>query len=165
MKIRGVWIMKYFLTVALAVGALLATGSAFAAGSSSTTTASVPFEFSQAKKMVEAKNYKSAVPLLEKVVKKQTKNADAWNLLAYSNRKLENFDVALTQYKTALKIQPMHKGANEYLGELYLRVGELPKAQEQLAVLNRMCTDGFVGCAEYNELKDKVAVFISSQGS
>ena len=156
--------MKYFLA-ALAVGAMLASSSAYAMGSSSTTTATVPFEFTQAKKMVEAKNYKSAVPLLEKVVKKQPKNADAWNLLAYSSRKLENFDAALTQYKTALKIEPTHKGANEYLGELYLKVGELPKAQEQLAVLNRMCTSGFVGCAEYNELKDKVAVFMASQGS
>lgn len=156
--------MKYFLA-ALAVGAMLASSSAYAMGDSSTTTATVPFEFTQAKKMVEAKNYKSAVPLFEKVVKKQPKNADAWNLLAYSNRKLENFDVALTQYKTALKIQPTHKGANEYLGELYLKVGELPKAQEQLAVLNRMCTSGFVGCAEYSELKDKIAVFMASQGS
>ena len=156
--------MKYFLA-ALAVGAMLASSSAYAMGSSSSTTAAVPFDFTQAKKMVEAKKYKSAVPLLEKFVKKQPKNADAWNLLAYSNSKLEKFDVALTQYKTALKIQPTHKGANEYLGELYLKVGELPKAQEQLAVLNRMCTSGFVGCAEYNELKDKVAVFMAAQGS
>jgi Flp pilus assembly protein TadD len=156
--------MKYFLA-ALAVGALLANGSAFAMGSSSTTTSSVPLEFTKAKKLVDGKNYKSAVPLLEKFVKKRPKNADAWNLLAYSNRKLENFDVALTQYKTALKIAPTHKGANEYLGELYLKIGELAKAQEQLAVLNRMCTGGFVGCAEYNELKEKVAVFMASQSS
>ena len=155
--------MKYFLTAVLAVSALLVTGSVFAAGSSSTTTTSAPLEFTQAKKLVEEKNYRSAVQLLEKVVEKQTKDADAWNLLAYSNRKLENFELALTQYKTALKIEPTHKGANEYLGKLYLEIGELRKAQEKLNVLNRMCTDGFVGCTEYHELKDGIADFLSSQ--
>ena len=74
-------------------------------------------DFPRAKKLVDAKNFTAAIPILKKVVKSQPKNADAWNLLAYSNRKLEKFDVALVQYQEALKLQPTHKGANEYLGE------------------------------------------------
>ncbi|MDP6721517.1 MAG: hypothetical protein QGF59_22805, partial [Pirellulaceae bacterium] len=87
--------MKYLLA-AVAVVAMLATGTAYAAGSSSsTTTTNVTSDFPKAKKLVDAKNYIAAVPLLSKVVKSQPKNADAWNLLAFSNRKLEKFDVAL----------------------------------------------------------------------
>ena len=139
--------MKYLLA-AVAVVAMLATGAAYAAGSSSsTTTTNVNADFPKAKKLVDAKNYIAAVPLLNKVVKSQPKNADAWNLLAFSNRKLEKFDVALQQYQKALQI------------------GDLPKAQERLAVLNDMCTHGFTGCNEYNELKERVAVFIASKGS
>ena len=161
--------MKYLLA-AVAVVAMLATGTAYAAGSSggssgSTTTTNVTSDFPKAKKLVDAKNYIAAVPLLNKVVKSEPKNADAWNLLGFSNRKLEKFDVALQQYQTALKLQPTHKGANEYLGELYLKVGDLPKAQERLEVLNDMCTQGFTGCTEYNELKEKVAVYIATKGS
>ncbi len=156
--------MKY-LFAAVAIVAMLATGAAYAAGSGSTTTTNVTSDFPRAKKLVDAKNFTAAIPMLKKVVKSQPKNADAWNLLAYSNRKLEKFDVALVQYQEALKLQPTHKGANEYLGELYLKIGDLPKAQERLVVLNNMCTHGFAGCAEYNQLKEKVAIFIASKGS
>ena len=156
--------MKY-LFAAVAIVAMLATGAVYAAGSGSTTTTNVTSDFPRAKKLVDAKNFTAAIPMLKKVVKSQPKNADAWNLLAYSNRKLEKFDVALAQYQEALKLQPTHKGANEYLGELYLKIGDLPKAQERLVVLNNMCIHGFVGCAEYNQLKEKVAIFIASKGS
>ena len=157
--------MKYLLT-AFAVVAMLASGAAYAAGSSSTTTTfSATSAFPKAKTLVDARNFTAAIPLLKKIVKSQPKNADAWNLLVFSNRKLQKFDVALQQYQKALQIKPTHKGANEYLGELYLKVGDLPKAQEQLTVLNDMCTHGFVGCEEYNELKEKVAKFIASKGS
>lgn len=157
--------MKYLLT-AFAVVAMLASGAAYAAGSSSTTTTtSATLDFPKAKKLVDVRNFTAAIPLLHKIVKSQPKNADAWNLLAFSNRKLGKFDVALQQYQKALQIQPTHKGANEYLGELYLKVGDLPKAQERLTVLNDMCTDGFVGCEEFNELKEKVAKFIAAKGS
>ena len=157
--------MKYLL-IAFAVVAMLASGVAHAAGlSSTTTTTSVTSDFPKAKKLVDAKNFTAAIPLLKMVVKSQPKNADAWNLLAFSNRKLEKFDVAPQQYQKALKIQPTHKGANEYLGELYLKVGDLPKAQERLTVLNDMCIYGFIGCEENSELKEKVSIFIAAKGS
>ena len=155
-----------FQIVMLIAGVMLAPDIVYAAGSSSTTTTtSVSSDLPKAKNLVERKNYTAAIPLLRRVVKSQPKNADAWNLLAFSNRKLQKFDLALNQYKKALKIQPTHKGANEYLGELYLSIGDLPKAKDRLEVLNRMCIGGFVGCEEYNELKEKVTVYIEANGS
>lgn len=147
------------LLVTLTIGVILAVSNAFAAGTSSTTTTSSPSSFSKAKEMVENRKYKSAVPILEKFVKKQPNNADGWNLLAFSNRKLENFKVALQQYKTALRIDPEHQGANEYLGELYLKIGDLLQAKESLAILNRLCTAKFKGCSEYHTLKEKVSSY------
>ncbi|HEX6690811.1 MAG TPA: hypothetical protein VF110_06650, partial [Burkholderiales bacterium] len=59
-------------------------------------------------------------------------------------------------YNEALRIEPKHKGANEYLGEAYLMVNNLPKAKEQLSALDKIC---FLPCKEYNDLKKSIADF------
>ena len=48
----------------------------------------------------------------------------------------------------------LDRGALEYLGELYLKTGELAKAQEQLDKLDSAC---FFSCAEFRTLKTKIA--------
>jgi hypothetical protein len=53
-----------------------------------------------------------------------------------------------------LQIDPQHRGANEYLGELYLQIGQLDKAEERLEVLDKEC---FFGCEEFDELKEAIA--------
>lgn len=50
-------------------------------------------------------------------------------------------------------INPKHVGVREYLGEAYLLVGNLAKAEEQLATLDKLC---FASCSEYRELKEKI---------
>ena len=40
----------------------------------------------------------------------------------------------------ALGVNPKHKGAHEYLGEHYLRMGDLPKAEGQLKILQEVIT-------------------------
>jgi len=69
----------------------------------------------------------------------------------YTQRKLGNYDVAKSYYAMALAVDPNHKGANEYLGELYVETGELDKAKTQLAKLEKICS---FGCIEENELRD-----------
>jgi len=59
-------------------------------------------------------------------------------------------------YNEALRIDPKHKGAHEYVGEAYLMVGNVAKAKEHLAALDRIC---FFGCDEYSLLKKAVAEF------
>jgi len=68
----------------------------------------------------------------------------------YTQRKLGNFDVAKSYYALALAVDPNHKGANEYLGELYVETGEMEKAKTQLAKLEEICS---FGCIEENELR------------
>jgi hypothetical protein len=59
-------------------------------------------------------------------------------------------------YNEALRIDPKNKGANEYLGEAYLMVNNLPKAKEQLATLDKLC---FLPCREYSDLKKSIAEY------
>jgi len=80
-------------------------------------------------------------------------DADLLNLMAFSHRKLEHFDLALDYYQKALQLKPKHRGANEYLGELYLSLGQLEKAQQRLEVLDKAC---FFGCKEFDKLEQAI---------
>ncbi len=111
---------------------------------------------------MEAGKYAAANPLLQKTVAKESKNADAYNLLGYSHRKLGDVEMAMAHYGRALELDPKHRGANEYLGELYLELGRLDEAQERLAVLDKAC---FFGCEEYRELKGLIAAYQAKTGS
>lgn len=113
-------------------------------------------EYLDGVKAVKAGNYAAALPLFQQVVSKNADNADAWNYIGYSHRNLKQFDQALTAYQKALAIKPQHKGANEYLGELYLQTGKLGLAKERLKVLDSAC---FFGCEEFDELKAAIAAY------
>lgn len=83
-------------------------------------------------------------------------NADYHSLYAYAIRSGANpkMDLVFKHYNEALRVEPNHRGAHEYLGEAYLMVGNLAKAKEHLDVLDRLCT---FGCDEYSKLKQAVA--------
>ncbi|OFX04628.1 MAG: hypothetical protein A3E78_05235 [Alphaproteobacteria bacterium RIFCSPHIGHO2_12_FULL_63_12] len=74
---------------------------------------------------------------------------DILNYLGFSHRKLGMMDKAQDYYAQALRLDPDHKGANEYLGELYLEIGDLRRAKTQLAKLDAICR---FGCAEREDL-------------
>ena len=65
---------------------------------------------------------------------------------------------AFAEYEEALHLDPGHKGAHEYVGEAYVIAKNLPKAQEHLAALEKLCGRS---CPEYRDLAkviDKVKV-------
>ncbi len=74
--------------------------------------------------------------------------------MACSQRQLKQYDSALECYQKALQIDSRHRGANEYLGELYLQIGQLDKAEERLEVLDKEC---FFGCEEFDDLEAAIA--------
>jgi tetratricopeptide (TPR) repeat protein len=75
---------------------------------------------------------------------------DVLTYQGFANRKLSNYDVAISYYSAALKLDPEHRGANEYLGEYYVETGQLAKANAQLVKLDRICK---FGCEEAEELR------------
>jgi tetratricopeptide (TPR) repeat protein len=116
--------------------------------------------YRQAKKLIDRERYAEAIPLLQKSIRQKGEYADALNLLGYSNRKLGDMAKAMTYYSKALNKEPKHLGANEYMGELYLEMNDLPKAEERLAVLKAACGD----CEEYEELADEIADYKQEHG-
>ena len=100
--------------------------------------------------------------LLQKVTQAEPRNADAWNYIGFSQRQLRHFDLSLAAYQKALALSPDHRGAIEYLGELYLDLGDLDKAREQLAKLQSLCP---TGCPEYDDLSKAVGAFQAKKKS
>ncbi len=110
----------------------------------------------RARSAIAQKDWAGAQSILREAVARDPKNADYHNLYAYSTRKGPNPDMKLvfSEYQQALALDPRHKGAHEYLGEAYLQVGDLAKAKEQLAELDKLC---FFSCEEYDDLKEAIA--------
>ena len=101
-----------------------------------------------------------AIKHLERAARISPNNPDVYNLLGYSHRKLDQLVQAFDYYWKALKLDPRHLGANEYIGELYLRTNNIKKAEEHLEVLDDVC---LFGCDEYNNLKDAIEKYKKSR--
>ena len=150
-----------FRAAAVVVLGLLAIPSlGYAAGSSSSAPAVQPDLYKQAKELVDAKQYAQAIPLLKESIQQKGEYADALNLLGFSNRKLGDMTKAMTYYTKALNKEPKHLGANEYMGELYLEMNNLPKAEERLAVLKGACGD----CEEDADLDGQIKDYKKAHG-
>ena len=108
---------------------------------------------------VKSGNFQVAIKYLKKASKSSINKADIYNLMGYSHRKLDLLEDAFFYYEKALKLDLRHQGANEYIGELYLRTNNLKKAEEHLEVLDDIC---LFGCDEYDDLKDAIAKYKKS---
>ena len=113
-------------------------------------------KLSAARAKVAAKDWPGAVDELKRV--NDPASADWNNLMGYSLRKAGAANAAESEryYNEALRIDPKHKGALEYSGELYLMMGDLPKAEQRLTALDKAC---FLPCSEYKDLKNAVAKY------
>ena len=150
--------MRSTLLAAAAVLSLGFSTMAFAAGggadSPSQSTKPVDPNFTRAKAMIEGRDYQGSLPLLQQVVAKDPRNADAYNLMGYATRKAGNPNGSLQYYQQALAIDPRHIGAHEYIGEAYLMLDRPADAEQHLARLDSLCV---FGCSEYRMLKAAVA--------
>jgi tetratricopeptide (TPR) repeat protein len=102
---------------------------------------------------IKAKDYQAALAELN-VLADTHQHADVYSLMGFSWRRTGDYPTALTFYKKALDFDADHKGAREYLGELYAETGDLVKAREQLAILTKLCPQG---CEEREDLEKALA--------
>src|SRR5262245_51094140 len=75
---------------------------------------------------IKAGDYTAALTELRELVE-DTQHADVYNLLGFTLRKTGDVKTSLTYYTKALELQPDHKAAHEYLGELYVETGNMEK--------------------------------------
>jgi len=122
----------------------------------STADDAPPAWFSQARQAIEVKNYDAAIRVLTQADEKQS--ADWHNLMGFSLRLKTppQLQTAELHYQTALKINPVHLGALEYYGELFLLKKDMPGAQNMLTRLERACPSG---CEELSDLQKSIAEF------
>jgi tetratricopeptide (TPR) repeat protein len=149
-----------FLLIGLTV---VTAGPAWADGSSEPSKSGAQGDptYAAGVSAVQRGDYPAAIRLFQEVVAKDDRNADAYNWLAYSTRKSGDAAKAIPIYEKALAINPKHRGAHEYIGEAFLALGDLSKAKEHLAVLDKLC---LLPCEEYSDLKKAVRDYESSGG-
>lgn len=121
-----------------------------------TSDSNAPPDLETAKTLIAKKDWPSAIASLEKFVKANPNDADGFNLLGYSLRNSKRYSEAIFNYKEALRIDPNHRGAHEYLGQAYVQTKQLDKAKELLASLEKICG---TQCEEYIDLKKAIAKF------
>ena len=117
---------------------------------------SVQDRLANARKAVDRQDWSGAMRELNAAVKVAPQDADVHNLLGYTYRKRASPDMvkAMEHYGQALKFNPQHRGAHEYIGEAYLLQKRLPDAEKHLAELERICG---TGCEEYRDLAKSIA--------
>jgi tetratricopeptide (TPR) repeat protein len=99
---------------------------------------------------VKTQDWQQVIARMGAYTQRKPDDADGWNELGHAYRRTGQMDPAFDAYGKALKINPKHRGAHEYLGEAYLQVNDLPRAEQELKTLDKLC---FFGCEEYSDLK------------
>ena len=105
------------------------------------------------KKAIDDKRWAEAIKALSSAALRDTRNADIQNYLGYAYRNAGQMDKAFAHYERALKLNPRHRGAHEYVGEAYLMVGKPAQAQAHLKALQAIC---LLPCEELDDLKMKI---------
>jgi tetratricopeptide (TPR) repeat protein len=144
----------FALLAATAVFAADDTSAAPAPAAKKTEASADPL--SSARALIQQERWRDAITELQRV--NQPQSADWNNLMGYSHRKAKTPDYAAAQryYDVALRIDPQHRGALEYSGELALMKNELPVAKSKLAALETICGKT---CAESVQLKTAIASY------
>jgi tetratricopeptide (TPR) repeat protein len=149
--------MKTFLLPSLLASMVAFPGLVLAAGDPVTVDTKDPV-LEKVTAATKRQDWASAQSMLKDALAADPQNANYHNLYAYSLRKGASADMNLVfkHYNEALRLDPKHKGAHEYIGEAYLMVGNVAKAKEHLGQLDKIC---FFPCVEFTDLKKAIAAY------
>ena len=141
-KIRKNLTASFVIAVMAAGSAMLSSADVQAASTNnndSSSSASNTKNFDRGQQSFRNGDWQEAVSYVKKAVSDDAKNAEAYNLMGYSYRRMGDADPAFDAYARALDLEPRHRGAHAYLGETYLLVGDAEMANAQLTILKDIC--------------------------
>ena len=110
--------------------------------------------YSDALRLINLGEYDAAIEELRAAGAILGPHPDVLTYIGFANRKKGAHAEALSYYSAALSVAPDHLSANEYLGEYYVEMGDLARAQFQLDKLNALCP---FGCEQTEELARWIA--------
>jgi len=113
-------------------------------------------DYAAARAAIDRRDWAQAVASLKKTEKREPESPDLHNLLGYSYRKLGQYPLAFRHYNEAIRLDPRHRGAHEYIGETYLMVGDIASARKHLAHLKDVC---LLGCEELDDLGAAITAY------
>ena len=113
-------------------------GSSDTSSSGSSGKAKKVDPFASVYKLIDREKFAEAHKAL-KLLNVPTKQADKFNLLGFTARKSGDLDIAKEYYVRALEINPKHVNALEYQGELFLQLGKLADAKQNLKKIQKIC--------------------------
>ena len=111
--------------------------------------------------LINQGKYEEAKRNLLVIIKKDEEDAEAYNLLGYIERQLQNYILAIKFYKRALAINNDFIGAHHYIAMAYLELDDIEKAKYHLNRLDLIC---LFGCEDYFEVKNKIKFYEANNG-
>jgi Tfp pilus assembly protein PilF len=125
-----------------------------ARGATSDPTPSDPAWLVAARQELRSRQFEAALATLRKAG--DTSSAEWHNLMGYTLRSGTPPDLATAEihYRKALELEPRHRSALEYYGELLLMKNDLAGAEAMLERLNKACR---FGCEELRDLRAAIA--------
>jgi Flp pilus assembly protein TadD len=144
MKTSMLWLSAFLVAGSLAAPAALAVDNV--------SSRDAP-DLASVRTKIKAKDFKGAIAELTPMLTTH-QHADVYNLMGFSLRKVGDTKQAYTFYRKALEFDPEHKGALEYLGELYVETGQVDKARDNVTLLKKLCPSG---CEELADLEHAIA--------
>lgn len=109
--------------------------------------------YDEAEQLVAEKQYEEAIKKLKAILREHPGHANAWNALGFSQRMTGDLDAATTSYTNALTITPSHKGALNYMGQMFVQTGRMEEARDMLVKLEAACGQD---CEEYQQLSTAI---------
>ena len=80
-------------------------------------------------------------------------------MLGFTARKSGDLEKASDYYNRALEINPKHVRALEYQGELFLQLGKLTDAKQNLEKIQRIC---WIPCSEEKQLEEAIKLALKN---
>ena len=131
--------MKTRLALAITLALAVLPAAAAPTETQVQTLSAARAEYLAARRAMDRQAWDEAIACLRNAERLDPGSADVQNLLGYAHRQKGDIDASFRYYERALKLNPYHLGAHEYIGRSYLASGNPEKAAEHMAKLEEYC--------------------------